>query len=386
MMNEYATKCKLATEAGNPLPAALAMPFVKADAFDIVKAELYKLGMEKQGKVVCLSTRPKREAGVNAGESAVSQANAEYFQRENDLVANWNKISENSGATATRVFELLVDCKKPIIVQNGWSDLAFLYCTFHQNTPLDLPAFKAAINALFPKVYDTRTLATLEPFNAFSSRGRLETIYRSFQQKFGYKANIYVPEHGQDLFIQGDKGEAVGAHDASYDAFITGCLFIYEQMAMPNVKDIDKFANIIPCYGSIFSLKLDDMANDVWIAANPQSPILRITLAKASDFQRAPRTIYTSQTRIKSQLAKQHLPGLIQVPTDAEALYFVEQDAKSLGSLFDFSLSKAKADIERDIGFPITIEMMPAREMVERKESTVKAYWPTSIAWPTSQQ
>jgi poly(A)-specific ribonuclease len=59
----------------------------------------------------------------------------------------------------TKVFRLLVEFKKPLVVHNGLMDLLFLYEKFHEPLPETFHAFKKDINNLFPLVYDTKHIS-----------------------------------------------------------------------------------------------------------------------------------------------------------------------------------------------------------------------------------
>ena len=56
----------------------------------------------------------------------------------------------------TRVVDFLSSMKKPLIVHNGLMDLLFLYDKFYGPLPEEVDAFTAAINKVFPLIFDTK--------------------------------------------------------------------------------------------------------------------------------------------------------------------------------------------------------------------------------------
>lgn len=56
----------------------------------------------------------------------------------------------------TKIFRLLIQFKKPIILHCGFMDLLFIYEKFYEPLPDTISQFKKKINELFPVIYDTK--------------------------------------------------------------------------------------------------------------------------------------------------------------------------------------------------------------------------------------
>ncbi|CUE75691.1 ribonuclease, putative, partial [Bodo saltans] len=126
---------------------------------------------------------------------------------------------------ANLLFEAMINSKKPAIAHNSWSDLVFLYRAFHSTPLTSYGDFKAKLRALFPVLYDTRTLVSLDSSVGFGQvRGQLEKTFNAFKSKHGQTTSIVKNE----AFSEGNGA----AHNAGYDAFITGSLFLYVSAEM----------------------------------------------------------------------------------------------------------------------------------------------------------
>ena len=60
----------------------------------------------------------------------------------------------------TKIFRLLIEHKKPLILHNGFMDLMFLYEKFYEPLPDTVAEFKTKVNELFPLIYDTKHIST----------------------------------------------------------------------------------------------------------------------------------------------------------------------------------------------------------------------------------
>ena len=208
---------------------------------------------------------------------------------------------------ATLLFEALVASRKPIVLHNAYSDLMFLYHAFHDTPLQSFAEFKAAIRTLFPVVYDTRTLSSLDVMSKYGNvRGRLDTTHEMFSKvHLGKSVNISLPiAFGFDN----------GAHDAGYDAFTTGSLFLFTSKELEVSKiPREKFQGVVPVYGSVFSISLDT-AEDV-IVHTQKTPILWATPAAGAAANK------TFMMTFQEWLNEQQLPGVTMFTTDSVLFY-----------------------------------------------------------------
>jgi len=117
-----------------------------------------------------------------------------------------------------RVFHLLTECKKPLVVHNGMFDLMFML--HHIDTPLPekLSEFGAIIHDYFPEIYDTKFLATYGDLcKDMSVSTSLPEVYHKSIESVAGKISL------AEGFTKYKNGEHM--HEAGYDAYLTGSIF-----------------------------------------------------------------------------------------------------------------------------------------------------------------
>ncbi|CAB9509054.1 specific ribonuclease PARN [Seminavis robusta] len=128
-----------------------------------------------------------------------------------------------------RSFETLGHLKStgrqiPMVVHNGYMDLMFLLTHFHSHKlPANFVGAKRLIHSYFPVVYDTKFMATECGRAALwndSTNTALEPLFVKF---------VSGNEDMNGLVVLDDSDETGNdqSHDASYDAYMTGCVFAF---------------------------------------------------------------------------------------------------------------------------------------------------------------
>jgi poly(A)-specific ribonuclease len=197
------------------------LPFLSKDAFPVVLTKAKSLGLKVYSGAISWV-----KASVGGDPSAKHQANV--------------------------LFEAMINSKKPAVAHNSWSDLVFLYRAFHSTPLTSYGDFKEKLRALFPTLYDTRTLSCLDSSLKFGMvRGALDKTFLSFK-------NLH---EGRTTIVSQNKSFSEGsgaAHNAGYDAFITGSLFLYVSAEMKKHEglNVEQFNGVVPVYGSVFSISL----------------------------------------------------------------------------------------------------------------------------------
>ena len=150
-----------------------------------------------------------------------------------------------------RVFSLLVDSKKPLIVHNGMLDILFTISAFQEELPENYKDFKLLANRLFPTVFDTRFLLEkipgfYEAFDKIAPAKGLKELYR------------FLKDNNQTKIVLDSRFEKYYdekyAHEAGFDAFMTGICFIIIAEKEPNIEN---YKNCLPLFKCFFSVKLD---------------------------------------------------------------------------------------------------------------------------------
>lgn len=138
-----------------------------------------------------------------------------------DTDINWEKTVSSVENLET------VGRKIPIIVHNGYMDLMFLLTHFHAHTlPPTFAEAKSIIHSYFPAIYDTKFLSTeCTPASLWNESTHLEGLFIKLIRESDDRLVELVPE------IAGLNGFSYllrdgGAHDAAYDAFMTGTCFV----------------------------------------------------------------------------------------------------------------------------------------------------------------
>lgn len=155
------------------------------------------------------------------------------ISKGNEKLITITKFTQNETEKFDEVFEkygpfnkiskILFNSNKPIVGHNCLLDIFYLYQHFHTDLPEKLEDFKQNINEMFPSVYDTKLLSFndryLDQVLAKNER-HLEKIYKTiiFNEANYRNPKIITKEINLQSPIQ--------AHDAGYDAFMTGFIFL----------------------------------------------------------------------------------------------------------------------------------------------------------------
>jgi poly(A)-specific ribonuclease len=129
---------------------------------------------------------------------------------------------------------------KPIVVHNGLMDLLFLLTHFHSPTlPSDWGDCKSLIRLHFPVVYDTKCMAS---YYSITDNPRARTQLSSVYEQ------VIANNPQWDMVFQTGNGRDEQAHDAAFDAYMTGVAFcglsftIHNQCKIPAVETSTQFA------------------------------------------------------------------------------------------------------------------------------------------------
>lgn len=126
--------------------------------------------------------------------------------------------------------------KIPLVVHNGLMDLLFLMSHFHCPTlPLNWVGCKELIHSYFPIIFDTKVLAS-EYCTDHKSRTHLQGVYEETLESY--------PEWQRKSQLEESEEQA---HDAAYDAYMTGVSFcgltytIHNQCKIPPTSSNARF-------------------------------------------------------------------------------------------------------------------------------------------------
>ena len=134
-----------------------------------------------------------------------------------------------------QIIHLISHCQKPTVFHNGYLDLFHLMNQFYGPLPDKWDEFKSMVHRVFPRIYDTKYLACMDPFREHIDQSSLLTVYEKLCPKF--PINLTYPLKFE-RYIAGIDYQ----HEAGYDAMITG--HIFASMQLLGIK-LDKFVNEI---------------------------------------------------------------------------------------------------------------------------------------------
>ena len=150
------------------------------------------------------------------------------------------------------VIEMIVQYQRPIIGHNLLLDLAHTISQFLYPLPNELDEFKSLIHRLFPLIFDTREIIS-SYLSDVIPHANLRQVYQELSQKQAYTpitiapthSNVFSPpsptpaqkeaeldkkdsEYFGKLVLErkGDNKEAERFHEAGWDAYVAGYVFV----------------------------------------------------------------------------------------------------------------------------------------------------------------
>ena len=138
----------------------------------------------------------------------------------------------------TKVIQLLIAAKKPLVAHNPEYDVTFLYEQFIAPLPASFIEFCRQWKSNFPVIYDTKVLFYEVKKEVGRNKSPLEDIFKKISTDKKYSNNLSV-----NFDIQAEEGfgkyiNAPQAHDAGYDSYMTGHTFAI----LAKKLEIDQFA------------------------------------------------------------------------------------------------------------------------------------------------
>lgn len=120
----------------------------------------------------------------------------------------------------SRIIELIIKAKKPIIGHNMFLDIMFLYQQFIADLPDTLEEFVHNFGFYFPVMYDTKAMAETLGFFTQTTLNAMSNKCTSDKKFQNYLEFEYDLTSGFDKYIS-----KTALHEAGYDSYITGVCF-----------------------------------------------------------------------------------------------------------------------------------------------------------------
>jgi len=232
-------------------------PLVFKEQSSLFRKHIYDTLQLKYKQLVFETIIPSEKANekeVHIFKFADESEKEQYYAKK----AQEKKDQFESLIGFTSVFQLLLDCKKPMVGHNCYFDLLFLYSHFLEQLPYSFDEFKKNLTKSFPEIYDTKFIFENSKFKEkvikSTSLDALTPLCRNEQDKDFFDVNITLePEFNAYEF---GNTENARYHEAGYDAFLTGYVYAKTFFALEK-EDQLRVKNSVNALRSLYYLKLD---------------------------------------------------------------------------------------------------------------------------------
>jgi poly(A)-specific ribonuclease len=257
MVGAHAPKHGQATPNGEPsIPSSEAIPIPPAfeKTIEVIMEKVEKFNKDPEEKLLSLpplspfvrklvysSVKATHESGLHL-ESKQNEEGEKYIaitkcseQEQKTLESKkfdkeLDEIEEAVGFS--KVVRLLSQSGKVILGHNMLLDLLHTIRLFVSPLPKDLDGFKALIKGVLPRLVDTKLMASTEPLKSHFPLSHLEKVYQQCSEAPFVKPNVAFPEGFNDY-----SGDDSKAHEAGFDAYMTGVAYIAMASFLENQRD-----------------------------------------------------------------------------------------------------------------------------------------------------
>lgn len=156
-------------------------------------------------------------------------------------------------------WKVLVQSNKPIIGHNFMQDVMFMMHMHETPLPTDYDVFKQQLQCTLPVIYDTKTMATMwAGVDAFQAT-HLGFVYEECRRRAALGSDEFTQRYRLPRGFYNYNDYAVRlqnkAHEAAYDAYMTGVAFSLMLQLYPDACQNVK--NVISAYGSLYYFCVD---------------------------------------------------------------------------------------------------------------------------------
>lgn len=169
-------------------------------------------------------------------EAVKSKKGARCYDRpplvlETDPSFKQEKRAEILGAT--QIIQALISHRKPLIGHNMIYDIGYIYHHMIEPLPPTLLEFKIQLRKTLTPLYDTKMLATKMFDPKTFPRSHLDGLYNIVTTSPKFNVNCSI--------VLGFDTTQKLAHDAGYDAYMTGCIFLYLSHTLMANKNLNSY-------------------------------------------------------------------------------------------------------------------------------------------------
>ncbi|RNE96024.1 Poly(A)-specific ribonuclease PARN [Trypanosoma conorhini] len=159
-----------------------------------------------------------------------------------------------------QLWKCITKCKKPLIGHNFWLDIMFMMQMHEAPLTTTYEEYKTQVHELFPCIYDTKTLSKSMSFSTPKRSLHLQGLYKEccrLNERCKTSIRFQSPPgfHFYDERYTKSRGKA---HEAGYDAYMTGIVFAIINDVYKNIYGMEtsKWENVVSVYGSNYYMSL----------------------------------------------------------------------------------------------------------------------------------
>uniref|UniRef100_A0ABM0MZ12 Poly(A)-specific ribonuclease PARN n=1 Tax=Saccoglossus kowalevskii TaxID=10224 RepID=A0ABM0MZ12_SACKO len=152
---------------------------------------------------------------------AVAKVKEDEIKRKEEEKQKAEMDELEDAVAFSKVIKLICDSGKLVVGHNMLLDVLHIIHQFICEVPEELDDYKTVVRCMFPKLLDTKLMASTQPFKDLLINTALGELYQSLAGKPFKRPNIEIPSKFPNY-----KKETNLLHEAGYDAYITGICFI----------------------------------------------------------------------------------------------------------------------------------------------------------------
>jgi poly(A)-specific ribonuclease len=156
-------------------------------------------------------------------------------------------------------WKILVNNKKPVVGHNFMQDTMFMFHMHQEPLPKDYSAFKQQLQKHLPVIYDTKTIARKLSGDSAFQITHLGAVYDECRRRAGLSQDKLTRKFHLPPGFYNYNDEAIKAqnkaHEAAYDAYMTGIAFCVMRDLYPQATIAAK--NVISAFGSVYYMCVD---------------------------------------------------------------------------------------------------------------------------------
>lgn len=220
-------------------------------------------------KLIYQTAKQRFKAGIHM-EAAMNEKKERFIvvtkvnedekkKMEEEKHAKEQELIENA-VGFSQVVKMISQSGKLVVGHNMFLDLIHIIDQFLCPLPEHFEDFKATISAVFPRLVDTKVMANTQPFRDLIPSSVLADLVKHVSKKPFQKVTVQFDE-GFSHYGESDEK----AHEAGYDAYITGLAFISMSNYLGSFQDPPKInvppdsSLVVPFTNKIFVMRMEDV-------------------------------------------------------------------------------------------------------------------------------